>query len=183
MFDSLQPFLGHLRKCGTGFHFYIKTFLKLINSPYLAIEPPKFWYANASIELIFGNVCVRNIYLNYQVSVDRKVFSDRVRSLKTLRSTEGKDWIDMAAALERNDYSNTLSTGFKIAGFEKGENLTKAALALRQGDPINAFYEGLSLIDGVDELVDAFKYLKDGEAKKAVPLMIKAAPKLAVLST
>ena len=94
---------------------------------------------------------------------------------------QGKDWIDMAAALGRNDYFNTLSTGFKIAGFEKGGNLTKAALALRQGDPINAFYEGLPLIDGVDELVDAFKDLKDGEAKKAVPLMIEAAPKLAVL--
>ncbi|MEH2206614.1 MAG: hypothetical protein V7K53_21475 [Nostoc sp.] len=87
----------------------------------------------------------------------------------------------MAGALQRDDYFSALSTGFKVAGFEKGENLAKAALALRQGDPINAFYEGLSLVDGVSELVDTFKYLKDGNAKKAVPSMITAAPKLAKL--
>lgn len=114
--------------------------------------------------------------------IKHKQYLDSLSTIFTLGDfKQGKDWIDMAAALERNDYFKTLSTGFKIAGFEKGENLTRAALALRQGDPINAFYEGLVLIDGVDELVDAFKYLKDGEAKKAVPSMIDAAPKLAVL--
>ncbi|MEH2010129.1 S8 family peptidase [Nostoc sp.] len=69
----------------------------------------------------------------------------------------------------------------EISKVVDGENLAKAALALRQGDPINAFYEGLSLVDGVSELVDTFKYLKDGNAKKAVPSLITAAPKLAKL--
>lgn len=94
---------------------------------------------------------------------------------------QGKDWINMAGALQRDHYFSALSTGSKVAGFEKGENLAKAALALRQGDPINAFYEGLSLVDGLSELVDTFKYLKDGNAKKAVPSMIIAAPKLLTL--
>ena len=92
---------------------------------------------------------------------------------------QGKDWVDMVGSLQKDDYLNALTIGFKEAGFEQGDHLAKAALALRQGDPINAFYEGLSLVDGVSELVDAFKYLKDGNAQKAVPLMRKAAPKLA----
>lgn len=95
--------------------------------------------------------------------------------------TEGKNWVDMARDLQQENYLDALSTGFKIAGFEKGEHLAKAAIALREGNPINAFYEGLSLVDGVGELVDAFKYLKDGNAKQAVPLMIQAAPKVAIL--
>ena len=95
--------------------------------------------------------------------------------------TEGKDWVDMARNLQEKKYLDALSTGFKVAGFKKGENLAKAAMALREGNLINAFYEGLSLVNGVGELVDAFKYLKDGNAKEGVPLMIQAAPKLAIL--
>jgi hypothetical protein len=95
--------------------------------------------------------------------------------------TEGKDWVDMAQDLQQENYLDALSTGFKVAGFEEGEHLAKAAMALREGNPLNAFYEGLSLVDGVGELVDAFKYLKDGNAKQAVPLMIQAAPQLAIL--
>jgi ElaB/YqjD/DUF883 family membrane-anchored ribosome-binding protein len=95
--------------------------------------------------------------------------------------TEGKDWVDMARNLQDKKYLDALSTGFKVAGFKKGENLAKAAMALREGNLINAFYEGLSLVNGVGELVDAFKYLKGGNAKEGVPLMIQAAPKLAIL--
>ena len=92
--------------------------------------------------------------------------------------TQGKDWIAMARNLQQKEYLDALSTGFKISGFKKGENLVKAAVAVQEGNPINAFFNALSLVDGVGELVDAFKYLKDGNAKQGVPLMIKAAPKL-----
>ncbi|MDX2240272.1 MAG: DUF4114 domain-containing protein [Leptolyngbyaceae cyanobacterium bins.302] len=94
---------------------------------------------------------------------------------------QGRDWVSMADNLQKENYLGALSTGFKVAGFAKGENLAKAAISLRQGDPLTAFFEGLSLVDGVGELVDAFKALKDGNAKAGVPLMIQAAPKLAVL--
>ena len=93
---------------------------------------------------------------------------------------QGQDWVSMAEDLQKQNYLDALSTGFKAAGFAKGENLAKAAIALRQGNPLTAFFEGLSLVDGVGELVDAFKALKDGNAKAGVPLMIQAAPKLAL---
>jgi hypothetical protein len=54
-------------------------------------------------------------------------------------------------------------------------------MAVSKGNLIDAFFNALSLVDGVGELVDAFKYLKDGNAKQGVPLMIQAAPKLAIL--
>ncbi|MEA5605908.1 S8 family serine peptidase [Nostoc sp. UHCC 0252] len=123
-----------------------------------------------------------NQWVNIAWDVKDKQYLDALSTGFTLAGfQQGKDWINMAGALQRDDYFSALSTGFKVAGFEKGENLAKAALALRQGDPINAFYEGLSLVDGVSELVDTFKYLKDGNAKKAVPSMITAGTKLAKL--
>jgi hypothetical protein len=94
---------------------------------------------------------------------------------------QGRDWVSMADNLQKQNYLDALSTGFKVAGFAKGESLAKAAIALRQGNPLTAFFEGLSLVDGVGELVEAFKALKDGNAKAGVPLMIQAAPKLALL--
>jgi hypothetical protein len=54
-------------------------------------------------------------------------------------------------------------------------------MAIWERNPIDAFFYALSLVDGVGELVDAFKYLKNGNAKQGVPLMIQAAPKLAIL--
>ena len=95
--------------------------------------------------------------------------------------TQGKDWVDMARNVQQKNYLDALSTGFTLAGFKKGQNLANAAMAVSKGNLIDAFFNALSLVDGVGELVDAFKYLKDGNAKQGVPLMIQAAPKLAIL--
>lgn len=93
----------------------------------------------------------------------------------------GQDWIKMTQNFLNKDYLGGLSTGFQVAGFTQGESLAKAAIALRDGNPLEAFFNGLSLVDGVTELVEAFRALKDGDAKEGVPLMIQAAPKLALL--
>ncbi|MEG4084842.1 hypothetical protein [Microcoleus sp. POL10_C6] len=112
---------------------------------------------------------------------DQKYLQAASTAFSLTNFAQGRDWVNMAENIQKQNYLDALSTGFKVAGFAKGESLAKAAIALRDKQPLNAFIEGLSLVDGVSELGDAFKALKDGNAKVGVPLMIKAAPKLALL--
>ena len=112
---------------------------------------------------------------------DQKYLQVASTAFSLTNFAQGQDWVSMAENIQKENYLDALSTGFKVAGFTKGESLSKAAIALREGQPIAAFFEGLSLVDGVGELVDAFKALKDGNTKVGVPLMIQAAPKLALL--
>jgi hypothetical protein len=112
---------------------------------------------------------------------DQKYLQAASTAFSLTNFAQGRDWVNMADNIQKQNYLDALSTGFKVAGFTKGESLAKAAIALREGDPLTTFFEGLSVVDGVGELVDAFKALKDGNAKVGVPLMIQAAPKLALL--
>jgi hypothetical protein len=86
----------------------------------------------------------------------------------------------MAWHIQEKDYLKALRTGFNLAGFDEGKHAINAGLALKNGDYFKAFTSGISMIDGVDDLVDALTYLKDGKVKEASPSMIDAAKLLKV---
>jgi hypothetical protein len=88
---------------------------------------------------------------------------------------QGKDWVDMAWALQKGDYLKTLSTGFKVAGFPEGEHLAKAAVNLREGKYLDAFFEGMYMVPGVGDLVNAFKAVGDGNFKGVANSLAKVA--------
>jgi hypothetical protein len=92
----------------------------------------------------------------------------------------GESWVDMAWHIQEKDYLKALRTGFNLAGFDEGKHAINAGLALKNGDYFKAFTSGISMIDGVDDLVDALTYLKDGKVKEAIPSMIDAAKLLKV---
>jgi hypothetical protein len=98
--------------------------------------------------------------------------------------TQGKDWVDMAWKLqEKNpDYLGLLSTGFSIAGFTEGEHLAKAAIHLRKGDYPDAFFEGMYMVPGVGDLVNAFKAVGDGDFKGVANSLAKVATNPQLLS-
>ncbi|MEG4809952.1 S8 family serine peptidase [Microcoleus sp. F8-D1] len=88
---------------------------------------------------------------------------------------DGKDWVDMAWSLQQSDYLKALSTGFKVAGFPEGEHLAKAAVNLREGKYLDAFFEGMYMIPGVGDLVNAFKAVGDGNFKGVANSLAKVA--------
>ncbi|MDJ1176257.1 DUF4114 domain-containing protein [Roseofilum capinflatum] len=92
----------------------------------------------------------------------------------------GQSWVDMAWNIQEGNYLRALRTGFDLAGFDEGKHAINAGLALKNGDYFKAFTSGISMIDGVDDLVDALTYLKDGKVKEAIPSMIDAAKLLKV---
>jgi len=89
--------------------------------------------------------------------------------------SQGKDWVDMAWSLQQGDYLKTLSTGFKVAGFPEGEHLAKAAVNLREGKYLDAFFEGIRMVPGVGDLVNAFKAVGDGNFKGVANSLAKVA--------
>ncbi|MEG3956673.1 S8 family serine peptidase [Microcoleus sp. herbarium2] len=89
--------------------------------------------------------------------------------------TQGKDWVDMAWSLQQNDYLKALSTGFKVAGFAEGEHLGKAAVNLREGKYLDAFFEGIRLVPGVGDLINAFEAVGDGNFKGVANSLAKVA--------
>jgi hypothetical protein len=89
--------------------------------------------------------------------------------------SQGKDWVDMAWSLQQGDYLKALSTGFKVAGFPEGEHLAKAAVNLREGKYLDAFFEGIRMVPGVGDLVNAFKAVGDGNFKGVANSLAKVA--------
>jgi hypothetical protein len=89
--------------------------------------------------------------------------------------SQGKDWVDMAWSLQRGDYLKALSTGFKVAGFAEGEHLAKAAVNLREGKYLDAFFEGIRLVPGVGDLINAFEAVGDGDFKGVANSLAKVA--------
>ncbi|GEM_PF-6577691 len=57
--------------------------------------------------------------------------------------------------MKQENYLDALSTAFKLAEFEDGKS--EAAIAVREGNLIEAFYESFDLIEGGSGLKDAFK--------------------------
>ena len=86
---------------------------------------------------------------------------------------DGKNWVDMAWSLQQGDYLKALSTGFKVAGFPEGEHLAQAAVNLREGKYLDAFFEGMYMVPGVGDLVNAFKAVGDGNFKGVAKSLTK----------
>ncbi|MDJ1180116.1 DUF4114 domain-containing protein [Roseofilum sp. BLCC_M91] len=93
----------------------------------------------------------------------------------------GQSWVDMAWHIQEKDYLKALRTGFDFAGYDEGKHAINAGLAVKEGDYFKAFTSGISMIDGVDDLVDTLTYLKDGKVQEAIPSMVNASAKLATL--
>ncbi|MGL5064305.1 MAG: hypothetical protein ACRC62_30330, partial [Microcoleus sp.] len=62
-----------------------------------------------------------------------------------------------------------------VAGFAEGEHLAKAAVNLREGKYLDAFFEGMYMVPGVGDLVNAFKAVGAGNFKGVANSLAKVA--------
>lgn len=96
---------------------------------------------------------------------------------------KGQQWVEMAQNLKNQQYDKVLETGFQLSSnpdiAKKGGNLVKVATSLRQGNYIDAVYAGLSLVPGLDSLIETFKAIQKTDFKAVAKSLPKAALALA----
>ncbi|MBD1999325.1 hypothetical protein H6G00_22380 [Leptolyngbya sp. FACHB-541] len=134
-----------------------------------------------ALQLGLSNLGFRDAtqWVNTVWAVKEGKYLDALSTVMTLgRFTDGQTWVKIIDNLQKENYEEALSTAFKLADFPDGESLADAVLAVKEGDYITAFYESLNLVEGGQDLADAFKYLVKFDLQEFVTSMVSAAPLL-----
>jgi hypothetical protein len=134
-----------------------------------------------ALELGLSDLGFRDVtqWVNTIEAVKEGKYLDALSAVMALGNlADGQDWVKIIDNLQKEKYEEALSTAFKVADFPDGQSLADAALAVKKGDYITAFYESFNLIEGGRDLADAFKYLIKFDLQEFVTSMIGAAPLL-----
>jgi trimeric autotransporter adhesin len=89
-----------------------------------------------------------------------------------------QNWVKIINDLKQKKYLDALDTAFNLTDFPDGKTLAKAAIAIKNENFIDAFYDGFDLIEGGSNLKEAFRALSDFHLQDFVSSMIRALPLL-----